>query len=148
MNWHKGEYWLTDEWDKLDVDCIHAWLISTYWAGSRTRETVEKSMRHSLCFGMFENRTPIGFARVVTDHSTHGYLCDVFVAQEHRGQGLGTWMLQCILDHPDLRTSRLDLFTRDAQEFYQKFGFAKHRYDCMVRYPEHYAGGSTSSTAS
>jgi ribosomal protein S18 acetylase RimI-like enzyme len=77
----------------------------------------------------------VGFARVVTDRATVGYLCDFVIAKEHQRKGIGKWMLARILEHPDLRLCRIDLFTRDAQEFYRAFGFGPHRFTSMVRYP-------------
>ena len=92
-------------------------------------------------FGLFHASRQIGFARVVSDRATVGYLCDVIIAPEHRGGGLGKWMLKTILEHPELKTCRIDLFTRDAQEFYRQFGFAPHKFTNLVRYPTDYAGG-------
>lgn len=147
MNWTHSEYTLTDEPTQLDLDAIHALLRSTYWAANRSRETIAKSLQHSLNFGLFHAGKQAGFGRVVTDRATVGYFCDLVLAETHRGRGVGKWMLQCILDHPDLRHCRIDLFTKDAQEFYRQFGFGPHRYTNMVRYPPNYAGGSAPSTA-
>ena len=143
MRWDNDEFWMTDEIQWLDVAAITRWLQSTYWAAQRTRETIELSLRHSLNFGMFQGQEPMGFARVISDYATHGYLCDVFIAPEYRRRGLGKWMLQTIFEHPRLQGVRMDLFTKDAQDFYRQLGFGKHRFDCLVRYPAHYAGGSS-----
>ncbi len=141
MRWERDRYTLLDEPEQLDLEAITALLQATYWAGTRSRETIARTMRHSLNFGLFHGRQQIGFARVVTDHATVGYLCDVVIAPAHQGQGLGKWMLQVILDHPELRTCRIDLFTKDAQTFYQQFGFGPHKFTNLVRYPADYAGG-------
>jgi GNAT superfamily N-acetyltransferase len=85
---------------------------------------IEKSLKHSLCFGVYENQTQIGFARVVTDHATFAYLADVFILESHRGHGLGRWLVQTILEHSDLQgLRRWMLGTRDAHGLYAKFGF-------------------------
>jgi ribosomal protein S18 acetylase RimI-like enzyme len=135
MDWANDNYTLTDELARLDLDATCALLHSTYWAEERPREVIEKSLRHSLNFGLFHGGKQVGFARVVTDRTTVGYLCDVVIAAAHQRQGAGKWMLQCILEHPELRDCRIDLFTKDAQEFYRKFGFGQHRFTNMVRYP-------------
>jgi ribosomal protein S18 acetylase RimI-like enzyme len=77
----------------------------------------------------------VGFARIITDYSTHAYLCDVVIAEAHRRKGVGKWMLRQILDHPSLPGCRIDLFTRSAQGFYRGFGFGTHKDESLVRYP-------------
>ena len=136
MHWQHGDYSLTDETTRLELAVVIALLRATYWAADRSSETIECSLRHSLNFGLFHGGEQIGFARVVTDRATVGYLCDVVIAEGHRGQGLGKWLLNSILKHPELRGCRIDLFTKDAQEFYAAFGFGPHRYTNMVRYPK------------
>ena len=145
MNWDHGEYLLTDETSRLDLEAICALLHSTYWASTRSREVIEKTLRHSLSFGLFHKERQVGFARVVSDRATVGYLCDVVIAAEHRGLGLGKWVLQTILEHPELKTCRIDLFTRDAQEFYRQFGFGPPKFTHLVRYPPGYAGGGSAA---
>lgn len=135
MHWQNGDYSLTDESARLDLVVVIALLRSTYWAADRAPETIECSLRHSLNFGLFHRAEQIGFARVVTDRATVAYLCDVVIGEGHRGQGIGKWLLTCILEHPQLRGCRIDLFTKDAQEFYSAFGFGPHKYTNMVRYP-------------
>jgi GNAT superfamily N-acetyltransferase len=148
MDWTTGEYTLTDDRTRADIGMVCLLLWDTYWAVGRTRETIQASLDHSLVFSLlFENRQ-VGLARVVTDYTTVSYLCDVVLAPEHRGKGIGKWVLQTILEHPRLRTTRLDLFTKDAQDFYRQFGFAKHKFDCLVRYPPDYAGGGWIKPAS
>jgi ribosomal protein S18 acetylase RimI-like enzyme len=143
MDWHHDNYLLTDDSARLDLDAVCALLQSTYWAAQRSRATIQASLRHSLNFSLFRGGIQVGFARVVTDYATHGYLCDVIIAEGHRGRGVGTWMLRQILDHPALAGCRIDLFTRDAQEFYRRLGFGPHKFPCLVRYPSGYAGGSS-----
>lgn len=135
MQWQRENYTLTDETARLDLAAVVALLRSTYWAAERPVEVTERSLRHSLNFGLFHGAEQVGFARVVTDRATVGYLCDVVIADAHRGKGLGKWLLTGILEHPELRGCRIDLFTRDAQEFYRAFGFGPHRYTNLVRYP-------------
>ncbi|HEV2853441.1 MAG TPA: GNAT family N-acetyltransferase [Thermoanaerobaculia bacterium] len=111
---------------RLDVDAVHAFLTTSYWAEGIPRETVERSLRNSLCFGLYEGRRQIGLARVITDGSTFAYLCDVYVLPEMRGRGLGTWLMECVMAHPDLQgLRRFYLVTRDAHELYRPFGFTE-----------------------
>lgn len=136
MHWQRDAYTLTDEAQRLDLAAVVAMLRNTYWAAERPAEVTAKSIQHSLNFGLFFGTEQVGFARVVTDHATVGYLCDVVIADAHRGKGIGKWVLTCILEHPELRGCRIDLFTKDAQEFYRAFGFGPHKYTNMVRYPK------------
>lgn len=141
-------YTYTDDRSRVDLDTVCRLLATTYWANTRSREQIATSIQHSLCFSVFLAGKQVGFARVITDHATHGYLCDVVIDESQRGQGIGKLLLKFILDHPALAQCRIDLFTKDAQEFYRPMGFGTHRFECLVRYPPGYAAGNTSSTAS
>lgn len=118
-------YVLTTDRGLLDVDMIHAYLSHTsYWAQGRSRETVLRSMENSLCFGIYEGTRQVGFARVITDYAVHAYVADVFVLPEHRGRGLGKWLVEAMLSHPLLEEiPKWSLDTRDAQGLYAQFGF-------------------------
>ena len=111
--------------DRLDTDLIHHYLSDeSYWASGIPRDLVERSIENSLCFGAYEDDAQVGFARVVTDYATFGYLADVFVIPSHRGQGIGKQILQAVKNHPDLqRLRRWHLVTRDAHALYAAFGF-------------------------
>ena len=128
MNWQRDEYLLHDDKLRLDLDAVCALLHSTYWAADRSRELIEQSIQHSLCFGLFHAGQQIGFARTVTDSATFAWICDVIVAPEHRGRGLGKWMVECVMAHPDLKTATLVLRTRDAHSLYERFGFERTEY--------------------
>jgi N-acetylglutamate synthase-like GNAT family acetyltransferase len=112
---------------RLDVDAIHAFLATSYWAEGIPREILERALRNSLCFGLYEGEgRQIGLARVITDAATYAYLCDVYVLPEWRGRGLGIWMMECVMAHPDLQgLRRFSLVTRDAHELYRPFGFTE-----------------------
>ncbi len=108
----------------MDRELVASFLANTYWAQGVPPATVHKSLDGSICFSLLEADRQIGFARVVSDRATIAYLGDVFVVPEYRGKGLGTWLIECVLAHPDpggLR--RWILVTRDAHEIYRKFGF-------------------------
>ena len=100
-------------------------MKQTYWADKRTAAQVEKSMRHSSCYGMLSDETDalIGFARVITDHATTYYLCDVVIDAGYRGQGLGTALVSHIESLPEYAGLRGMLITRDAHDLYRKFGY-------------------------
>jgi GNAT superfamily N-acetyltransferase len=136
MEWHRGEYTISDDQKRLDLDAVCRLVWGTYWAADRGQDAVLRSLQNSLSFGIYRGADQVGVARVVTDRATVGYVCDVVISDAHRGHGLGKWLLACIIEHPDLANCRLDLFTRDAQDFYRSFGFGPHRYTSMVRYPD------------
>jgi GNAT superfamily N-acetyltransferase len=133
MEWTHGDYILTDERDRADIDAIHNLLRDTYWAATRTRELVALSVENSLCFSLFHSGRQVGIARVLTDYGATSYLCDVVLEPPHRSNGLGSWLMQRVLDHPVVRNTYVLLITRDAQAFYRKFGFATPRYECMAK---------------
>jgi ribosomal protein S18 acetylase RimI-like enzyme len=123
---HREGFTVSTDPARLDVHAIHAFLSTSYWAEGIPRETVERSLRNSLCFGLYEGARQIGFARMITDQATYAYLCDVYVLPEWRGRGLGTWMMECVMAHPDLQgLRRFSLVTRDAHELYRPFGFTE-----------------------
>jgi GNAT superfamily N-acetyltransferase len=125
MIWTRGTYTISDEPERLQPEVIVEYLARAYWSNQRPRAVVEKSLKHSLCFGVYEEQTQIGFARVVTDRATFAYLADVFILESHQGHGLGKWLVKTILEHPDLQgLRRWMLATRDAHGLYAQFGFA------------------------
>jgi GNAT superfamily N-acetyltransferase len=131
IEYRRGDLLVSTDKTLLDVALIHDFLSrSSYWAQGRPLAIVQKSIQHSLCFGMYvaasqEGGGPrqVGFARVVTDYATYAWLCDVFILESQRGHGLGKWLIECVVDHPDLcDLRRLYLATRDAHELYRKYG--------------------------
>ena len=126
--WQRGEYTISTERTRLDVAGVHRFLsTSTYWAEGRSLETVRRSIEHSLSFGIYHSDgAQVGFARVVTDYATFAWLADVYVLETHRGQGLGKWLVEVIISHPDLQEFRRWLLaTKDAHELYRQFGFSE-----------------------
>lgn len=122
----RGNFVISTDQTRLDIDAIHAYLSRSYWAEGIPIETVARSIGESLCFGLFDASTQVGFARVITDKATFAYLCDVYVLETHQGQGLGTWLMETVCSHPDLQgLRRFVLITRDAHGLYGKFGFTQ-----------------------
>ena len=120
----QGRFTVSDDPDRLDLDVIHGYLSRSYWSPGVPREVVERAMRGSLPFGLYDGAQQVGYGRVVTDRAVLAYLCDVFVLETHQGLGLGAWLVECVLSHPDLhRLKRFMLATRDAHNLYERFGF-------------------------
>jgi len=124
----RGAFTITTDPRRIDVDAVHAYLSRSYWAEQIPREIVARSIEGSLNFALLQGASQIGFARVVTDSATFAYLCDVYVLEEFRGQGLSKWLIGEMLTHPSLRgLRRFLLATRDAHGLYAQFGFAPPR---------------------
>lgn len=109
---------------RIDVARVHQWIETSYWARGAPIEVVKQSIHHSDCFGVYRGTIQVAFARLITDRSTFGYLCDVIVDEDYRGQGIGTWMLGLIQSAPDYqRLRRWMLATRDAHRVYERLGW-------------------------
>ena len=122
--WTRGEYTISTDRARLDLDVICGFLSGSYWAGDRSRQRVALSIERSLPFGLYHGKNQVGFARVLTDHVVLAFLADVFVLPEHRGRGLGVWLVEVVTGLPELFPIRRWLLgTRDAHGLYAKFGF-------------------------
>lgn len=109
---------------RLDVNAIVDFLSRAYWAKGRPRERTERALANSLVFGLYDGEKQIGLARVVTDYAIFAYLCDVFIHEAYRSHGLGKWLIETVMSHPDLQgLRRWTLATRDAHALYQQFGW-------------------------
>jgi GNAT superfamily N-acetyltransferase len=130
MEWTRDGYTISDDPARVDVDAVHRYLHDeSYWARGVPRDVVERSIAGSLPFGLYApDGSLAGFARVVTDRATYGYLADVFMLDSHRGAGLGVWLVEVVLSHPELQgLRRWVLFTEDAHGLYERFGFGPGR---------------------
>jgi GNAT superfamily N-acetyltransferase len=125
QEWTRGEYAISGDRRRLDLEVIHGFLTRSYWAEGRSREQVALSIAHSLPFGLYHRDAQVGFARVVTDRAVFAFLADVFVLEAHRGRGLGVWLVDVVTGLPSLRRLRWLLGTRDAHGLYRRFGFAE-----------------------
>ena len=120
----RGSLLISTDPSRLDIDAVCDFLARSYWAQDRPREIIAESLDHSLVFGVYDGKRQVGLARIVTDYTTFAWLCDVFVDEAYRGQGIGKWLMATILDHPGLaRIRRFLLATRDAHGLYRQFGF-------------------------
>jgi GNAT superfamily N-acetyltransferase len=122
---YREGYVLTSEPSRVDVGRVHGWLSQeSYWAEGRERAVVERSIAGSRPYSVYCQEQQAAFARVVTDGATFAWICDVFVDEHHRGRGLGTWLVDSIVEaHADLGVQRFLLATRDAHEVYCRCGF-------------------------
>lgn len=130
---HRERFVISTDPGRLDLDAICDFLRRAYWASTRPRERTERALQNSLVFGLYQDHKQIGLARVVSDYSIFAYLCDVFIHEDYRAHGLGKWLIQTVMEHPDLREiRRWVLVTNDAHELYKQFGFSS------IEDPEHW----------
>ncbi len=118
------EYIISDDKNKIQLDSVCQLLSTTYWAGKRSRSTIEKSISHSLCFGVYHNERQIGFARCVTDFATVYWLADVIIHNDYRKSGLGKKLVEAVVKHEQLKNCFGILGTKDAHGLYEKYGFS------------------------
>jgi len=126
----RADLTLSTDRSRIDIDAVLAMLRGSHWAGSMTRRQLERAIANSLCVSVFDSSAAqLGFARAVTDLATYAYLTDVIVADAARGRGIGSWMVETLVGHPDLQGLRRWLLaTKDAHGLYEQFGFAPLRF--------------------
>jgi GNAT superfamily N-acetyltransferase len=141
-----GDILVSTDPARLDLETVHGFLTRSYWATDIPREIVERSIRHSICFGAFDGGRQVGFARVISDRATFAYVSDVFVLDSHRGRGIGRQIMTAVTTHPELQNLRLwTLFTRDAHGLYRQVGFREARHPDRLmerRQPQPYRAGA------
>lgn len=121
---HRDQFTISNDPARLDIEAICDFFTRAYWAKGRPRERTERALANSLVFGVYEGTKQIGIARVISDYSIFAYICDVFIHEEYRGHGLGKWLIETIMSHPDLLgLRRWTLVTRDAHGLYKQYGF-------------------------
>ncbi len=124
MHWTRPPCRVTTDRAEIDLDAALALLHTTAWSRTLSREVLQRAVADSLTFALCDNDRLVGFARVVTDRATYGYVTDVVVESTMRGRGLGQWLMECVVAHPDLQgLRRLTLLTVDAQTLYERCGF-------------------------
>jgi GNAT superfamily N-acetyltransferase len=134
VEYRRGEFLISTDPARLDLNVIHGFLTNCYWAKGIPRDVLARSIEHSLCFGVYDDAgTQVGFARVISDYATFAYIADVFVLESHRGRGLGKELMDCIKQHPSLQgLRRWNLSTKDAHGLYSQYGFVP------LTWPERY----------
>jgi GNAT superfamily N-acetyltransferase len=130
MNPASEDYEISQDSSRLDLDFISGALAGSYWANHRPRPVIEKSIRNSECFGIYEKASgrQVAFARIVTDNATIAWLADVVVDGRHRGRGLGKWLVASVVKLLDRTGTNCILATRDAHGLYEKYGFVRTEY--------------------
>lgn len=125
MRWEREDgYFISTERELLSLDVIHGYITRSYWAEGRTKDLVQTCIDNSFCFGVYApDGQQVGFARLVTDFAVMYWVGDVFVLEEHRGRGLGKWLMACIVHLPQFEKLTGILSTRDAQGLYAQFDF-------------------------
>lgn len=141
QEYRKDNYLISTNKGKLDIFMIHHFLTNSYWSKGITTAKVRNSIANSLCFGVYDGKKQVGFARVVTDFTLFGYIADVFIIEQYRGKGLSKWLMESILEYPGIKEMRaIMLATKDAHGLYAKFGFKPpeepQRY--MIRRNQHF----------
>ncbi len=127
LNIYRDNYLISTDQSRLDISAIHRFLSTeAYWSLNIPREKMEKSIEHSLCFGVYQLDKQIGFARVISDFATIAYLGDLYILDAYRGKGLSKWLLEVIMGHPELQgLRRWILLTADAHALYKQFGWTE-----------------------
>jgi GNAT superfamily N-acetyltransferase len=128
--WQNSEFIISTDRNCLQIEAIHKFLSEeSYWAQNRTKEQTLTAIKNSLPFGVYKGENQIGFARVVTDYATFAYLGDVYILEDFRGHGLSKWLMETIVNHPELQGfRRWILATKDAHKLYEKYEFAPLRF--------------------
>ena len=126
VEWQQDGYTISTDPALLNPDLIVNFLqAQSYWARDRSRAEIERSIQHSMTFGLYRDSEQVGFARLITDRTIFVYVCDVFVLESERGKGLGKWLMNTIQTHPELQSvRRWVLTTQDAHGMYAQTGFA------------------------
>ena len=126
MEWINDNYRITDDISLMDVNTTFELLSETYWGVRRPIDVVQEMVKTSICFTLLKDDKQIGFGRAVTDKVTFSWIADIVITPEYRGAGLGKWMMECILSHPDIINTQKVLQTRDAHEYYEKYDFSRN----------------------
>lgn len=125
MEWIRGSYVVSDDKRRLSIPAVQTLLRQSYWAKDHSEEKIQKMIENSFCLGLYVNQQLAGFARVVTDKTTFAWITDFIIDEQYRRQEFGSWLMGCLLEHPDLENTSKGLGTQDAEEFFIKFGFTR-----------------------
>lgn len=136
-----GPYVLSDDRTRIQIPVVCELVQGSYWGSARSRETIERSLEHSLCYGAYEDGVQRAFARVVTDYAVMFWLCDVLVHPEHRGRGLGKALVEMVLATPALAGLSGILASRDARGLYARYGFVQDTEGRFMRRVPELPGG-------
>lgn len=132
-----NQFVISDNKELLDVEVIKGFLSRSYWANKRPEERTLRSIENSVCYGVYEGRKQVGYARVVTDHATMYYLCDVFIDEDYRGMGIGKKLVESVITSDDYKDLVGLLGTKDAHELYKQYDFEPDTERYMRRMPDY-----------
>jgi GNAT superfamily N-acetyltransferase len=120
-----GDFHFSTRKDLIDVHYVHRWLSEeSYWAQGIPFETVLTSIMNSTAVGVYYKGKQVGFARLIHDSATFGYLADVFIDEQFRGQNLSKKLVEFMMSFDEVKSfRRMILATRDAHNLYERFGF-------------------------
>lgn len=126
IEFRRGRLLVTTDRRRIDIDAALELLRTTFWGRDMSREVLARAIQNSVCFALFDDQALVAFGRIVSDLATYAYWTDVVVSATHRGRGLGLWLSECMLAHPELQgLRRVALLTRDAADLYTKVGFTE-----------------------
>jgi len=117
-------YDISNDPARLQLAAIHAYLLRSDGSPGIPQAVVARAIANSMCFGLYRGDAQVGFARVITDQATFAWICDVFVDDDRRGQGIGKGLLEAILADPRLAGLKRTLLATSSPAFYAPFGFA------------------------
>jgi GNAT superfamily N-acetyltransferase len=132
-----NDYLISDNKELLNIKTIKGFLARSYWANKRSEERTERSIQNSDCYGVYHESKQIGYARVVTDHATMFYLCDVFIDEDYRGKGIGKKLIECLITSDKYKDLMGLLGTQDAHELYMQYDFEADPERLMRRRPDY-----------
>jgi GNAT superfamily N-acetyltransferase len=132
-----ADFEISTDRTRIDLTVVHGYLSTSYWARDRSRATVERAIRNSLCFGGYHGGRQVAFGRAITDLAVFAYFADIFVVPEYQRRGIGKALVAAMLEHPDICGLPVVLRTRDAHGLYERFGFKEmpRPDEMMVRFP-------------
>ncbi len=126
QHYTRGTFLISSDRARLDLEATLRLLHNTPWGETMLLCVLERAVANSVCFGVYTEERQIGFGRVVSDLATYAYLTDFVIEDSYRGQGLGKWLVECVLSHPDFQNlRRTSLVTMSAQRLYEPFGFTE-----------------------
>ncbi|RKL64755.1 GNAT family N-acetyltransferase [Salipaludibacillus neizhouensis] len=136
MNARLNELKISDDKSLLNIDTIYVFMQRSYWANRRPKDKIKKSIENSLCYGVYDGGKQVGFARIVTDWATMYYLCDVYIDEDYRVQGIGKKLIEEIVSSECLRNLFGYLGTKDAHSLYEQYDFIREQEKVMTRMPD------------
>lgn len=136
MEYRFKEYVISDDPKRINTQTVIDFLATSYWASSRSLEKIKASIQNSICYGVYDKDKMIGFVRIITDGATMYYLCDVFVIDDYRGQGISKKLVEIITNAPEFEWMTGILGTKDAHKLYEKYGFERDGERFMRRQPQ------------